>query len=310
MTETTHTAWRRETFREQRDPFFSVFFCSIRQPYIAFKLPRRDKATPLRLWNFSDLRRLGCVTSAHLEWPVWSSSSGNKCHAVHRSLSSGASLKWDLHLVPYYQPSTPARFLSIIGHWDVSHPLSSGLQVWSSSSGNNYHAVHRSISSGASPFFTAQWEFLPCLILWAKLYFTLVSHRQDIKAVTKAVAEYERIAGAKVNFDKSEGLRFAAWTGSNTLPQPFHWSDGPVCILGVWFGSDLQLERNWSEVPAKVDAQVEIWSFTGWLYFFGLRHVGWRFNAPSPDYWPMVSRQVCIQRTCNGGLDMPDLVSR
>ena len=27
-----------------------------------------------------------------LEWPVWLSSSGNKCHAVHRSLSSGVSL--------------------------------------------------------------------------------------------------------------------------------------------------------------------------------------------------------------------------
>ena len=152
MTETTHTVWRWERFREQRDPFFSIFFCSIRRPYITFKLPRRDKDTPLRLCNLPDLRRLGCVTSAHLEWPVWSSSSGNNCHAVHRSLSSHASLKWDLHLVPYYQPSTPARFLSIIGHWDVSHPLSSELQVWSSSSGNNYHAVHRSISSGASLF--------------------------------------------------------------------------------------------------------------------------------------------------------------
>ena len=88
MAETTHTAWRRERFREQRDPFFSIFFCSIRRPYITFKLPRRDKDTPLRLWNLPDLRRLGCVTSAHLEWPVWSSSSGNNCHAVHRSLSS------------------------------------------------------------------------------------------------------------------------------------------------------------------------------------------------------------------------------
>ena len=28
----------------------------------------------------------------YLEWPVWSSSSGNNCHAVHRSLSSGASV--------------------------------------------------------------------------------------------------------------------------------------------------------------------------------------------------------------------------
>ena len=100
----------------------------------------------------SDIRRLGCVTSLPLEWPVWSSSSGNNCHAVHRSLSSGASLKWDLHHVPYYQPSTPAWFLSIIGHWDVSLPLSSEWQVWSSSSRNNYHAVHRSISSGASLF--------------------------------------------------------------------------------------------------------------------------------------------------------------
>ena len=30
--------------------------------------------------------------SLSLEWPVWSSSSGNNCHAVQRSLSSGASV--------------------------------------------------------------------------------------------------------------------------------------------------------------------------------------------------------------------------
>ena len=55
MAETTHTAWRRERFREQQDPFFSIFFCSIRRPYITFKLPRRDKDTPLRLCNLPDL---------------------------------------------------------------------------------------------------------------------------------------------------------------------------------------------------------------------------------------------------------------
>ena len=86
-----------------------------------------------------------------------------------------------------------------------------------------------------------------------------VSSRLDIKAVKKAVSEYERIAGAKVNFDKSEGLRLGAWRGSNTLPGLFRWSDGPVRILGVWFGPDLQLERNWSEIQAKVNAQVGIW---------------------------------------------------
>ena len=48
-----------------------------------------------------------------------------------------------------------------------------------------------------------------------------VSRRLDIKAVKVAVVEYERIAGAKVNFDKSEGLRLGSWRSSNTLPGPF-----------------------------------------------------------------------------------------
>ena len=39
---------------------------------------------------------------------------------VHHSVAA----QWDLHLFPYYQPSSPARFLSINGHWDVSLPLS------------------------------------------------------------------------------------------------------------------------------------------------------------------------------------------
>ena len=61
-----------------------------------------------------------------------------------------------------------------------------------------------------------------------------VSRRLDIKAVKKAVDEYERIAGGKVNFDKSESLRLGAWRDSNTLPGYFRWSDGPVRILEVF----------------------------------------------------------------------------
>ena len=37
-----------------------------------------------------------------------------------------------------------------------------------------------------------------------------VSRCLDIKAVKKAVGEYEQIAGAKVNFDKSEGFQLGA----------------------------------------------------------------------------------------------------
>ena len=74
-----------------------------------------------------------------------------------------------------------------------------------------------------------------------------VSRRQDIEAVKEAVVEYEQIAGAKVNFDKSEGLRLGAWRGSNTLPGPFRWSDGPIRILGCGLGPTY----NWSEIGRK-----------------------------------------------------------
>ena len=152
-----------------------------------------------------------------------------------------------------------------------------------------------------------------------------VSHRLDIEAMKEVVVEYEQIAGAKVNFDKSEGLRLGAWRGSNTLAGPFRWNDGPIRILGVWFGPDLQLEWNWSEVQAKVNVQVGIW-LSRWLslkgraeacavYVFSL--ILYRLAVlPLPkERWlalkqslsrliwgggrPMVCRQVCIQRTCN-----------
>ena len=44
-----------------------------------------------------------------------------------------------------------------------------------------------------------------------------VPRRLDIKAVKKAVGEFERIAGAKVNSDKSEGLWLGAWRSIDTL---------------------------------------------------------------------------------------------
>ena len=52
----------------------------------------------------------------------------------------------------YGHASTPPQFLPISGDRDVSLPLSLEWPVWSTSSGNNCHAVHRSLSSGASVY--------------------------------------------------------------------------------------------------------------------------------------------------------------
>ena len=150
-----------------------------------------------------------------------------------------------------------------------------------------------------------------------------VSRRLDIRAVKKAAGEYEQIAGAKVKLDKSEGLLLSAWRGSYTLSESFCWSEGPVRILGVWFGPDLQLERNWSEVQAKVNAQG--WAEACTVYVFQL--ILYRMAVlPLPKaprlalqlslsrlFWggrrSMVHRQVFIQHTRNGCLGMSGLES-
>ena len=64
---------------------------------------------------FTELYNSSIAHSISLEWHVLSSS-GNNCHAVHRSLSSGASVydcTMGFYLVPYCQSSPPTRFLPI-----------------------------------------------------------------------------------------------------------------------------------------------------------------------------------------------------
>ena len=67
-----------------------------------------------------------------LKWHVWSSSSGNNCHAVQRSIASGVSVDECIigifYLVPFHQLRTPTRSLSITGHWNVS--LLSGASLY------------------------------------------------------------------------------------------------------------------------------------------------------------------------------------
>ena len=50
----------------------------------------------------------------------------------------------------YIIDQSPTQYLPITGHRNVTLPPSLEWHVWSSSSGNNCHAVHRSPSSGAS----------------------------------------------------------------------------------------------------------------------------------------------------------------
>ena len=75
-----------------------------------------------------------------------------------------------------------------------------------------------------------------------------LSSRLDILAMKMAVARYEKVARAKVNFDKSEGLRFGAWGGGEVPCQgPFAGVTVPSASLGCGSGP----ASSWSEIGWK-----------------------------------------------------------
>ena len=91
MAETTHTEWRRDQLSWTAEFFHSLPFNSSALYYLQTPTRRYGHAsTTQQFLPISGDRDVSLPPS--LEWHMWSSSSENNCHAVHRSLSSGASL--------------------------------------------------------------------------------------------------------------------------------------------------------------------------------------------------------------------------
>ena len=94
-----------------------------------------------------------------------------------------------------YNCFTPTQSLPITGQRNMQLPPSLEWHVWSSSSGNNCHAVHRSPSSGAS-------VFEPCPVLSAKLDYAISSHHWLTEYATSAVFGMACLVGLEVNIQQ------------------------------------------------------------------------------------------------------------
>ena len=77
----------------------------------------------------------------------------------------------------------------------------------------------------------------PMLYILALEPFLRTLPGAEVEEVSKEIGRYEAVTGAKINREKSVGLRLGSWKGC-ALPGPFIWKDGPCKILGVWFGPD------------------------------------------------------------------------
>ena len=90
----------------------------------------------------------------------------------------------------------------------------------------------------------------------------MVSDASEIEAVGAILQEYQQVTGACINRDKSVGLQLGNWRGRPTPASGefCRWTEGPVKLLGVWFGPDLQVDRNWDEVASRVASLTQKWA--------------------------------------------------
>ena len=116
--------------------FFPLLFNSSALYYLQTPTQRYGHAsTPPQFLPISGDRHVSLPP--YLEWHMWSSSSGNNCHAVHRSLSSGASLFdgtvriFFFYLVSYCQPSCILHKVdaTLMSSLDLSCRLSFGRNI-------------------------------------------------------------------------------------------------------------------------------------------------------------------------------------
>ena len=146
-----------------------------------------------------------------------------------------------------------------------------------------------------------------------------VFRRLDIKAVKKAVAMYEQIAGSKINFDKSEDLQLrarqracqglpAGVTDLSATGAKLVGGSGQGRCPGGYLVSAVILKRQGGGVR-RVHLPLDPLPF---VCTSSVKE-SWDGASTIPlqttlgRLKPMVRRQVCCQRPCNWSLSMPDL---
>ncbi|PIK42783.1 reverse transcriptase [Apostichopus japonicus] len=89
---------------------------------------------------------------------------------------------------------------------------------------------------------------------------------------------FERATGAKLNPEKTKGLRLGSWRYRD-LPFGASWSDQNIKINGIWFGYDAPCDVTWNERAEVFESRLETFG-TRWLSILGKVTVINRFVSP------------------------------
>ncbi|PIK43792.1 reverse transcriptase [Apostichopus japonicus] len=106
----------------------------------------------------------------------------------------------------------------------------------------------------------------------------IVSSLGSFRALSQDLSIFERATGAKLNPEKTKGLRLGSWRYRN-LPFGASWSDQNIKINGIWFGYDAPCDVTWNERAEVFQSRLETFS-TRWLSILGKVTVINRFVSP------------------------------
>ncbi|PIK43797.1 pol-like protein [Apostichopus japonicus] len=95
----------------------------------------------------------------------------------------------------------------------------------------------------------------------------IVSSLGSFRALSQDLSIFERATGAKLNPEKTKGLRLGSWRYRD-LPFGASWSDQNIKINGIWFGYDAPCDVTWNERAEVFQSRLETFG-TRWLSILG-----------------------------------------
>ena len=95
-----------------------------------------------------------------------------------------------------------------------------------------------------------------------------ITQNRCFKEVYKELKDYERATGAKVNYDKTQGLWLGKWRNRQDDPfeglydddsQKIRWTSGNVKHLGIYVGNDDPVRATFREIVPKMTRRLNFW---------------------------------------------------
>ncbi|PIK60995.1 pol-like protein [Apostichopus japonicus] len=105
----------------------------------------------------------------------------------------------------------------------------------------------------------------------------VVSSLGSFRALSQDLSIFERATGAKLNPEKTKGLRLGSWRYRD-LPFGASWSDQNIKINGIWFGYDAPCDVTWNERAEVFESRLETFG-TRWLSIWESHRIN-RFVSP------------------------------